>query len=78
MLGYEECKEIAQRRADEHKISIDKAYDIGNDYVFDNSADEAIGILPMVVNADNGEIKGLWLYLNDNDMTMDDMIEREF
>lgn len=78
MREYNECKEIALKKAEYHKITIDTAYKIGDDYAFDNSREEVIGILPFVVDADTGECVSLWYYLNDKDLTMDDMQDIDF
>lgn len=78
MLDYRECKRIAQERAEAFNAEIDKAYKIGESYAFDSSKGEYVGILPMVVNTNSGETKGLWHYLNEVDLTMDDMQEIDF
>lgn len=78
MLNYGECKVKAEERAAAFNATIDKAYKIGSDYVFENSKEEYIGVLPLVVDTETGAIKGLWQYLLDKDMTMDDMTEIEF
>ena len=75
MKTYEECKEIAIERAKAFNAQIDKAYKLGDSFVFDNSEEEYIGVLPMVVEAESGAIKGLWVYLNEKDLSMDDMTE---
>lgn len=77
-MTYTDCKQIAQERASRNKITIDKAYSIGNDYVFDSSETDAPGIIPMVVRTENGECWGIWEYINHFDMTMDDMVEIPF
>ena len=73
MLDYGKCKKIAENYAKNRGVKIDSASKIGEDYVFDNSKEKYIGILPFVVNAENGECGSLWHYLNNKDMTMDDM-----
>jgi len=76
MFSYEECKEIAQTRAEKYNVTINKAYSLGEDYVFDSEV-ECDGIFPVVVKTEDGSCVGLWRYVNENDMSMDDMIERE-
>lgn len=78
MMNYEECKAIAENRAKSYDININAAYQLGENYVFDNTEEEYIGVLPMVVDVNTGEIKGLWRYLNEVNLTMDDMQEIEF
>ena len=77
MLNYEECRERAINKANRYNTVIDKAYKLGESYVFDNSKEEFVGVLPVVVNPNNGEVSGLWNYLNEADLTMDDMQEIE-
>ena len=77
MKNYEECKEIALERAKDFNVTIDKAYKLGNGFVFDNSQEEFIGILPMVIDTSSGVAVDLWLYLNQTGLTMDDMTEIE-
>ena len=78
MLPYQECKNIALESAKEYGISIDKAYSIGKDYVFEDSKEEHIGILPIVVSNKDGKCSGLWAYINRYNMSMDDMQEIDF
>lgn len=78
MLEYQECKRIAQERAAAFGADIDKAYKLGGNYVFDSTQEEFAGIIPLVVDANSGEIQGLWHYLNEADLTMDDMQEIDF
>lgn len=78
MMNYEECKAIAENRAKSYDINLNAAYQLGGNYVFDNTEEEYIGVLPMVVDVNTGEIKGLWRYLNEVNLTMDDMQEIEF
>lgn len=73
-MNYAECKEIAENKAKAFNATIDKAGKLGDDYVFDSS-EEYIGIFPVVVRSKGGKCTGLWQYLNENDMTMDDMQE---
>ena len=76
MMKYEECKKIAEEIADKYNVTIDKAYNIGNDFAFDTN-EEYEGVFPLVVCANDGFAMGIWQYVNDKDMSMDDMIERE-
>ena len=78
MKSYQECREIAENRLNDSKIIINRAYRLGEDYVFDNKDEEYIGKLPVVVRSFNGDCWSLWQYLNEFDMYMDDMIEIEF
>lgn len=78
MLSYEDCKKIAIKDAEGYNTTIDKAYTIGKDYAFENSKEELMGILPVVVLRETGDCTGLWAYLNKEDLTMDDMQEIEF
>ena len=55
-----------------YDTSIDKAYLINGDYAFDTK-EEFIGIFPVVIRKKNGDMFGLWEYLNKVDLTMDDM-----
>lgn len=75
MLEYKECKEIAEKRAEEYGSEIDAAYKIGNDYVFDNASGNWAGVFPFVVESETGNICGIWNYLVRTDKTMDDMQE---
>lgn len=77
MLSYDECKEKAVSKAEEYGAVIDKAYSIGDAYVFDDSEHECVGVLPLVVDPSTGNTEGIWNYINRNNMTMDDMVERE-
>lgn len=78
MLSYEECKKAAVKKAEEHGIELDTAYSIGQDFVFESSKEECIGILPVVVSRKDGQCMGLWPYLNQHDMSMDDMQKVDF
>lgn len=78
MKTYEECKEIAVERASAFDVAVDKAYKLGENYVFDSSTTQCVGVLPMVVDTENGNICGLWHYLNKAELSMDDMQEIEF
>ena len=75
MMNYQECREIAENRLNDSNIIINRAYRLGEDFVFDNKDEEYIGKLPVVVRSINGECLPLWHYLNEFDMYMDDMIE---
>lgn len=77
MLTYSECKSIAQGKALTVNAIIDKAYSLGGNYVFDTK-EEYIGIFPIVVDTANGNIYRLWQFLNEYDMSMDDMQEVDF
>lgn len=72
MLNYDNCKQIAIKKAESYNTSIDKAYLINGDYAFDTK-EEFIGIFPVVIRKKNGDMFGLWEYLNKSDLTMDDM-----
>ena len=61
MLTYEECKNIAIAKAKSYNVSITKAYNIGNDFVFDTDI-KFEGVFPVVVSSENGNTKGLWIY----------------
>lgn len=78
MMNYAECKAIAEEKAKNFDIEINAAYKLGENYVFDNTEEEYIGILPFVVDVNTGNTKGLWHYLNEADLTMDDMQEIEY
>ena len=78
MLSYEECKKIALDKAKLYNTTMDTAYEIGNDFAFENSKEAWEGVFPCVVIAESGETMGLWRYLNDMDLTEYDMKEREF
>ena len=78
MLNYEESKAIAEERAKAFDAIVDKAFKLGDNYVFDSSKEEYAGVIPFVVDVNSGEIKDLWNYLNEADLTMDDMQEIEF
>ena len=75
MLTYEECKRIAVNRAKGYDLTINKAYKLNGAYVFDSNV-ELMGILPIVVDTE-GNTKGIWAYINEHDLTMDDMEEIE-
>lgn len=78
MLSYEACKDIALKRAMDRGVVINKAYTLKGAFVFDDSTQEYAGVLPFVVDSLNGVCQGLWHYLNAKDLSMDDMVEREF
>ena len=73
MLSYEECRKIAERKAAQYNVNISKAYTLGDAYVFETDV-EFTGAFPLVVDK-NGATYGLWHYLNEKDLTMDDMSE---
>lgn len=75
MLTYEECKNIAIEKAKSYNVSITKVYNIGNDFVFDTDV-KFEGVFPVVVSSENGNTKGLWIYINEKDLSMYDMEER--
>lgn len=77
MLSYETCKEIALKNAETFGAVINKAYKLKGAYVFDDDTSQYAGGIPIVVDAMNGSCFGLWRYLNDKNLTMDDMIECE-
>ena len=74
-MTYAVCKEIAEAQAARINTTIDTAYSIKNDFVFDNSQGKFAGVLPVVVISETGETMGLWKYLLDFDLFMDDMKE---
>ena len=76
MKGYEECKKIALEKAKKYNATINHAYSIGNDFVFD-SDEEYMGVLPVVVRAEDGSTAGIWFYLEEVDKTWDDLVEIE-
>ena len=82
MLRYDECKEIALRKAEEMGCVINSAYELGkNAYVFNDTTKDYVGVLPIVVDRNSGICSGLWYYLinsEDLTLTMDDMKEVEF
>ena len=78
MLNYEECKKIAQERGLNCGAELDKAYALGDDFVFDCTSGEFIGLIPFVVDVKDGACYGLWPYLCRTNKTMDDMQEVEF
>lgn len=78
MAYYEEAKEAALSIASAYGIKLDKAYKLGDGYVFDSSTEEWVGIIPIAVDGKTGKTKSLWHYLNEKDLTMDDMEEIEF
>lgn len=77
MISYEKSKQIAVDKAKQYNVVIDKAYKLKDAFVFENSKDDIVGVLPIVVDKE-GVCHGLWQYINDNNLTMDDMIECEF
>ena len=74
MLSYEQCKHIASKKAADHNTKLGKSYKLGKDYVFE-AVEERVGIFPTVVDTNTGNTYPLWIYLNDNDLSMDDMQE---
>ena len=74
MLTFDECKAIADNRAQEYGTEITKAYKIGKDFAFDTD-EQFTGVFPFVVVAESGTASGLWEYLVENNLTMDDMQE---
>lgn len=72
MLNYDNCKQIAIKKAESYGATLEKAYLINGDYAFDTK-EEFIGIFPVVIRKKNGDMFGLWEYLNKSDLTMDDM-----
>jgi len=74
MLSYEQCRQIAHKKAESYNTAIGKSYHIGKDYAFE-SVEEYVGVFPTVVDVNNGNTYPLWIYLNDNDLSMDDMQE---
>ena len=74
-MEYEEIKNIALSRAETYGVTIDKAYTLGDAFVFETK-EEFVGTFPMVIDK-QGNNYGLWYYLNEHDLTMDDMVERE-
>ena len=78
MLSYEECKKIALEYAEYHNVVLDKAYSLGNGFIFDDSKNEYEGPFPVVVDAITGDIYGLWRYLNEKNLYLDNMKEHEF
>lgn len=74
MLTFDECKAIADSRAQEYGTEITKAYKIGKDFAFDTD-EQFSGVFPFVVVAETGAESGLWGYLVENNLTMDDMQE---
>ena len=75
MLTREECKAIALEKLDGYGIELDKVSTLKNAFVFENSKEEYMGILPIVVDTETGETSGLWHYLGKHDLTMDDIEE---
>lgn len=74
MLSFDECKAIADNRAQEYGAEIAKAYSIGNDFAFDTD-EQFIGVFPLVVESKTGKACGMWEYLVKHNLTMDDMQE---
>ncbi len=74
MLTYETCKNVAIKKAESFNNSISKAYILNGNYVFDSDV-ECMGVLPVVVSRKTGETIGLWKYLYNNNLCMDDMKE---
>ena len=78
MLNYEACKNIAENKAKDIGLKLDKAYSIKNDYVFESSTEDCVGYFPLVVSAKTGTCFGLWNYLNKENLSMDAMVEVAF
>lgn len=78
MFDYKKCKSIALGKAKDYNTTVDTAYKIGDDYVFENSKEEVLGVLPVVISSSNGACYSLWHYLNLKDKTMDDMEPIDF
>ena len=74
-MTFEQAEEIATRKAEQHGATIDKVYKLGDAYVFDTK-EECMGIFPLVIDKE-GVRHGLWIYLQEHDLTMDDMVEVE-
>lgn len=74
-MTFEEMKAIAEEKASAYGQKISKAYKLGNAYVFETE-EEIIGSFPLVVDTE-GNQSALWAYLNEHDLTMDDMVEIE-
>ena len=78
MLSYEECKAIAEEMVKGHNATLDKAYKLDDDYVFDNSEVTFEGLYPIVVCAEDGKCWGLWRYIKTFKKNTVKMIEIEF
>lgn len=80
MLNYDECKKIVIEKTEKNGITIDKAGELLNAFVFDSTDDRFVGNLPIAVDRDSGNVTSLWLYLQDKDpdITFDDVIEIQF
>ena len=74
MLSYEQCRLIAHEKAEHYNTALGKSYKLGNDYVFE-AVEEFVGVFPTVVSTENGSTLPLWTYLNEKDLSMDDMQE---
>lgn len=74
-LTLDDCYRIAVESLRGRGIELNKVYKLGDAYVFDNFKETWEGILPIVVEATSGDVSGLWQYLGDHDLTMDDMEE---
>ena len=78
MMSYDECKTLAEERAKERTLEINRAYKLGFGFVFDNKDIESVGTFPLVVDRKSGELSGLWAYLEKNKLSMDDMKEIKY
>lgn len=78
MKSYEECKEIAKKYVEDTVCTINSAYELPDAYVFDNSSEIYAGIVPFAVIKETGKVKDVWGYLEESNLTMDDMEEIEY
>ena len=76
MLSYDECKQMAEEKAESYGLKITKAYRLGDAFVFDTDI-ECEGIMPVVIDPETEKTTGLWRYINDKDLEMGDMKEIE-
>ena len=74
-MTLEEARELAQMRAEQYGTTIAHVYTLGDAFVFE-ATEEFAGVFPLVVDKD-GERFGIWEYINEYDLTMDDMKEVE-
>lgn len=78
MIRYEEAKKKAVEIIQEVGLEINRAGELPDAYVFNDTMHEYDGLLPMVIRKSDGRAVSYWQYLNQTHVSGDDIKEMKF
>ena len=78
MVKYEDAKKKAVEIIEEVGLKVNWAGELPDAYVFNDTMHEYDGLLPMIIRKSDGKAVNYWQYLNQADVSSDDIKEIKF